>query len=96
MPFCFGVGLVILSIFIYGAKPEEVGEWVGAVAASVGLKRKTEYKLVAHMEPVHADAEAGGEGSGDSPDGKAPSTPITAASTPAANSPTSNKKADDV
>ena len=41
-------------------------------------------------------AAAGGEGSGDSPDGKAPSTPITAASTPAANSPTSNKKADDV
>ena len=94
MPFCIGVGLVILSIFIYGAKPEQLAEWAGALRGLVGMSKPAEYALVAQMEPVHADEEAAGpadeDGAGAADAKPPPATPTTAASTPAA--PLSDKK----
>lgn len=60
--FVCGVGLVILSIFIYGSKVEQLAAWIAALKSSVGW-RSTEYNLVAQMEPLHADdASARGVG----------------------------------
>ena len=87
MPFCVGVFFVILSIFIYGAKPEQIQEWL----AAVGLVKPAQYALVAQMEPLHADEEAAAPSARDHGDNQPPpATPTTAASTPAA--PVSDKK----
>ena len=46
-PFVVGVGLVILSIFIYGSKPEQIAAFVDGVKAKLGIaKQPEEYKLV--------------------------------------------------
>ena len=58
MPFCGGVALVILSIFIYGAKADQVQGWVDAIKISLGMRPSTEYNLVAQMEPLNADEPA--------------------------------------
>ena len=47
--FVGGVVLVILSIFVYGAKPEQIQSWVDACKGSLGMK--SSYELVAQMEP---------------------------------------------
>ena len=45
------MGLVILSIFIYGAKPEQIASWKAQAMGMVGM-RSAEYNLVAQMEPM--------------------------------------------
>ena len=55
-PFVIGVGLVILSIFIYGSKPEQITAWIEQMKGMVGMS-KQEYNLVAQMEPLVEDEE---------------------------------------
>ena len=54
-PFVCGVGLVILSIFIYGAKADQVTGWIDAVKAKLGMR--SEYNLVAQMEPLNEEMQ---------------------------------------
>lgn len=58
MPFVVGVFLVILSIFIYGSKPEQVQPAIQRIKSFVGLGSATDYDLVAQMEPLVPDEEA--------------------------------------
>ena len=48
LPFVAGVALVILSIFIYGAKPEQLTEW----AAAIGLVRRPALAIAARRTPA--------------------------------------------
>ena len=58
LPFVVGVGLVILSIFIYGSKPEQIQPAIENVKRMVGIAPRKEYHLVAQMEPLVPDEEA--------------------------------------
>ena len=64
MPFCCGVFLVILSIFIYGAKAEQIMSWVDACKGSLGMQTAAQYKLVAQMEVHEEMAPMGEDGKG--------------------------------
>jgi len=67
VPFVCGVGLVILSIFIYGSKPEQINAFVESIKIKLGLARAPEYSLVAQIEPHVPDEEAAAQGSAKSP-----------------------------
>ena len=56
-PFVGGVGLVILSIFIYGAKVEQLAGWMSTLKSAVGLGRTAQYAPVAMMEPLNGEDE---------------------------------------
>ena len=57
MPFVVGVMLVILSIFIYGSKPEQVQPAIQRIKSLVGIAPPKDYNLVAQMEPLVPDEE---------------------------------------
>lgn len=55
-PFVIGVALVIGSIFLYGANPEQLNAWMSSIFASVGLApRKPAYEMLAQAEPSTAE-----------------------------------------
>ena len=56
-PFVLGVGLVILSIFIYGSKPEQIAGWIEQIKLTLGMGKSAECNLVAQMEPLVEDEE---------------------------------------
>jgi UDP-sugar transporter A1/2/3 len=62
MPFVGGVGLVILSIFIYGSKAELVTLWIHRLKVSLGMCPMENYHLVEQMKPLTdgADEETAG------------------------------------
>lgn len=56
MPFVVGVGLVILSIFLYGSKPDQLHSWGVSLLTAIGLgPRKGAYELVGEMEAPEND-----------------------------------------
>jgi hypothetical protein len=66
MPFVAGVCLVILSIFIYGAKPEQITGWMASVKRALGLGGGgADYALVAQMEPIDGSQQQPIEAVGD-------------------------------
>jgi len=66
-PFVVGVGLVILSIFLYGSKPDQIQAWGVAVLSMVGLgPRKGVYEMVGQQAPAEEEALPPASASSDS------------------------------